>query len=52
MIKEFQNIAIMTKERNIAFTQLLDYINLFSKYTPQNKGDKTLIFSFALMGIL
>ncbi len=45
MIKEFQNIAIMTKERNIAFTQLLDYINLFSKYTPQNKGDKTLIFS-------
>ena len=39
MIKEFQNIAIMAKERNITFTQLLDYISLFSKYTPQNKGD-------------
>ena len=45
MIKEFQNIAIMAKECNITFTQLLDYINLFSKYTPQNKGDRTLIFS-------
>ena len=45
MIKEIQNIAIMAKERNITFTQLLDYINLFSKYTPQNKGDRTLIFS-------
>ena len=45
MIKEFQNTAIMVGERNISYTQLLDYINFFSKYTPQNKGDKTLIFS-------
>ena len=45
MIKEFQNTAIMVGERNISYSQLLDYINLFSKYTPQNKGDKTLIFS-------
>ena len=45
MIKEFQNTAIMAGERNISYTQLLDYINLFSKYTPQHEGDKTLIFS-------
>ena len=45
MIKEFQNIAIMAGERNISYSQLLDYIYLFSKHTPQNKGDKTLIFS-------
>lgn len=45
MIKEFQNTAIMAGERNISYTQLLDYICLFSKYTPQHQGDKTLIFS-------
>lgn len=45
MIKEFQNTAIMVGERNISYSQLLDYINLFSKYTPQHEGDKTLIFS-------
>ena len=45
MIKEHQNIAIMVGERNISYSQLLDYINLFSTYTPQQKGDKTLIFS-------
>ncbi len=45
MIKEFQNTAIMAGERNISYTQLLDYINLFSKYTHQHEGDKTLIFS-------
>jgi len=45
MIKEYKNIAIMAGERNITYTQLLDYINLFSKYTPQGKGNKTLVFS-------
>lgn len=45
MIKEFQNTAIMVGERNISYARLLDYINLFSKYTPQHEGDKTLIFS-------
>ena len=45
MIKEYQNTAIMVGERNISYTLLLDYINLFSKYTPQGEGNKTLIFS-------
>ena len=45
MIKEYKNIAIMAGERNITYIQLLDYINLFSKYTPQGKGNKTLVFS-------
>jgi long-chain acyl-CoA synthetase len=45
MIKEYQNIAIMAGEQNISFSELLDYINLFSKHTPQGAGDKTLIFS-------
>lgn len=45
MIQEYQNTAIMVGERNISYTQLLDYISLFSGYTPQHEGDKTLIFS-------
>lgn len=45
MIKEYQNTAIMVGERNISYTQLLDYISLFSAYTPKKEGDKTLIFS-------
>ena len=45
MIKESTGIAIISGERNITYTQLLDYINLFSKYTPQGKGNKTLVFS-------
>ena len=45
MIQEYQNTAIMAGERNISYTQLLDYISLFSAYTPRDAGDKTLIFS-------
>ena len=40
MIKEYKNIAIMADERNITYTQLLDYINLFSKYTPSGQGQQ------------
>lgn len=36
MIKEFDNIAIMSGERNITYKQLLDYINLFAEQTPKN----------------
>ena len=45
MIKEFRNTAIIVGERNISYSQLLDRINLFSKYTPHGEGNKTLIFS-------
>lgn len=53
MIKEIDNIAIMSGERNISYTQLLDYINLFAQQTPKdateprtvNSIPKTIIFS-------
>lgn len=53
MIKEFDNIAIMSGERNITFKQLLDYINLFAEQTPKDEAQprtadnlsKTIIFS-------
>lgn len=53
MIKEIDNIAIMSGERNISYTQLLDYINLFAQQTPKDAAEprtvnsipKTIIFS-------
>lgn len=53
MIKETDNIAIMSGERNISYKHLLDYINLFAGRTPKDtaqprtaeKISKTLIFS-------
>lgn len=53
MIKETNNIAIMSGDRNISYTQLLDYINLFAGQTPKDSAQqrtadnitKTLIFS-------
>ncbi|MCQ2243956.1 MAG: AMP-binding protein [Bacteroidaceae bacterium] len=53
MIKEFDNIAIMSGDRNITYKQLLDYINLFAEQTPKDEAQprtaenlsKTIIFS-------
>lgn len=53
MIKEFDNIAIMSGERNITYRQLLDYINLYAEQTPKDEAQprtannlsKTIIFS-------
>ncbi len=53
MIKEFDNIAIMSGDRNITYKQLLDYINLFAEQTPKDETQprtaenltKTMIFS-------
>ena len=45
MIKEFDNIAIMAGERNISYSELLDYIHLYAQYTPSQAGEKTIIFS-------
>lgn len=45
MIKEFNNIAIMSGERNISYSQLLDYIHLYAQHSPQEAGAKTIIFS-------
>lgn len=38
MIKEFDNIAIMSGERNITYKQLLDYINLFAEQTSKDEA--------------
>lgn len=53
MIKEIDNIAIISGEQNISYKQLLDYINLFAQQTPKDTAQprtainmsKTLIFS-------
>lgn len=53
MIKETNNIAIMSGERNISYKELLDYINLFAEQTPKDTAQprtaenlsKTIIFS-------
>ena len=53
MIKEFDNIAIMSGDRNITYKQLLDYINLFAEQTQKDEAQprtaenlsKTIIFS-------
>ena len=53
MIKESDNIAIMSGDSNITFKQLLDYINLFAGQTIRDEAQprtaanlsKTLIFS-------
>ena len=53
MIKESDNIAIMSGDSNITYKQLLDYINLFAGQTTRDEAQprtaanlsKTLIFS-------
>lgn len=35
----------MTASRDISYTQLLDYINLFALQNPQEAGNKTVIFA-------
>ena len=54
MIKETDNIAIMSGQRDITYGQFLDYINLFAEQTPQDNTAqprtadniaKTIIFS-------
>lgn len=45
MIKASERIAIISGERNISFTEMLQRINLFASQTPKEKGAKTLILS-------
>lgn len=45
MIKDSSKIAIMSAERDVTYSQLLDYINLFASNNPATEGDKTIIFS-------
>lgn len=60
MIREFDNTAIIAGERNISYTQLLDYINLFAQSVPQQTDfprtlqntPKTIIFSENRVGWL
>lgn len=45
MIKDSNKIAIIAGERNITFSELLQRITLYSHHTPQQAGEKTLIFA-------
>ena len=45
MIKDSSNIAIIAGERNISFQELLQRVTLYSRHTPRQAGEKTLIFA-------
>ena len=45
MIKDSTRIAIISGERNITFSELLQRIALYSRKAPLKAGEKTLIFS-------
>ena len=45
MIKDSNKIAIIAGERNITFSELLQRVTLYSHHTPQQAGEKTLIFA-------
>ena len=45
MIKDSNRIAIITREQNVSFGELLQRINQFSEFTPRQSGERTLIFA-------
>ena len=45
MIKESKSIAIISGERNITFSGLLQRIALYSRKAPMKAGERILIFS-------
>lgn len=45
MIKTSDKIAIITKQRNYSFTEMLKTISIFATHTPSTEGAKTLIVS-------
>lgn len=45
MIKNFNKTAIMTKSRDISYSEFIDYVALFAEHTPQQEGAKTIVFS-------
>lgn len=45
MIKDSNKIAIIAKERNIYFSEMLQRITLYSHYTPKQAKERTLIFA-------
>lgn len=45
MIQDSNRVAIISGERNITFSELLQRIQLYSLHTLCNEGDRTIIFS-------
>jgi len=45
MIKDSNKIAIIAKERNISFSEMLQRITLYSHFTPKQAKERTLIFA-------
>ena len=45
MVKDSTRIAIISGERNITFSELLQRIALYSRKSPQKAGERTLIFA-------
>lgn len=45
MIKDFNKVAIITKEREISYTSLIQYVNYYSKQNDSKPEEKVLLFS-------
>ena len=45
MLKDSNKIAIIAGERNITYSELLQRVFIYSQFSPQEKGEKTLIFA-------
>ncbi len=45
MIKDSERIAIIGKERNVTFPELLEHIHVYAQKSPVQKGERTLVFA-------
>lgn len=44
MIRNLHKVAIIAGEHEVSYSELLGRIDLFARYTPKGRGDKTVIF--------
>ncbi len=45
MIKDSNKTAIITKESKISYSEFLQHIAVYARKTPQEKGDRTIVFA-------
>lgn len=45
MIKDTEQIAIITPDREVTFSKMLKHINVYASMTPDTKGERILIFA-------
>ena len=45
MIKDSNKIAIISREKQVTFSELLEHIYVYAQKNPRAKGERTLIFA-------